>query len=109
MADSEEFEAIARVIERTTSLNQMQSRGLVRRLLRQAGLDSQDVTAHQLAAVGRNLLVGALQKNGVTDIDNVTTHWMDYCAQQVERAKAGERGRVTNTVEEVFARMTLRR
>jgi len=109
MADSEEFAAITRVIERTTSLNQMQSRGLVRRLLKQAGLDSESVTAHQLAAVGHNLLVDALQKNGVTDIDNVVTQWLDYCARQVERAKAGERGRVTNTVEEVFARMTRRR
>jgi hypothetical protein len=109
MADNEEFVAVARVIERATSLNQMQSRGLVRRLLKKAGLDSKDVTAHQLAAVGRALLSEALQKNGVTDTAPVVTHWLDYCARQIEKPRTDDRTRVSNTVEEVFARMGIRR
>ena len=109
MADNEDFIAVALAIERGTSLNQLQSRGLVRRLLKQAGLDSQDVTPHQLIAVGKNLLTQALEKNGVADTASVLEQWMDYCTRQIELAKAGERGRVTNTVEEVFARMAIRR
>lgn len=108
MADSEDFVAVARVIERATSLNELQSRGLLRRLLKQAGLASQEVSAHQLAAVGRALLADALRKNGVTDVDSVVTQWMDCCAKRRERARASERMRASNTVEEVFARMGIR-
>jgi hypothetical protein len=108
MADSEDFMAVARVIEKTTPLNEMQSRGLVRRLLKQAGLDAQDVSPQQLAAVGRSLLREALQKNGVSDADAVIAQWLDCCAKQDERSRASERLRVTNTVEEVFARMGLK-
>lgn len=109
MADSEDFLLMARVIERSTSLSELQSRGLVRRLLKQAGLDAQDVSAQQLAAVGQTLLGAALQKNGVADSEPVVKLWLDSCTRQAERAKANPAGRVSNTVEEVFARMGLRR
>lgn len=105
MADSDEFVLVARVIERATSLNEMQSRGLVRRLLKQAGLDAQDVTPQQLVAVGRTLLPEALQKNGVADPAPVIAAWFDCCAKLEERLRTSERLRVSNTVEEVFARM----
>ena len=108
MADSEEFMAATRVIERTTPLNELQSRGLVRRLLKQAGLDAQDVTPQQLLAVGNSLLQEALQKNGVADAAPVVSQWIDCCAKQDERMRASERMRVSNTVEEVFARMGLK-
>jgi hypothetical protein len=108
MADSEDFLAVARVIERATPLNEMQSRGLVRRLLKQSGLDVQDVTPQQLVAVGKTLLQEALQKNGVADVTPVMSQWIECCAKQDERARASERMRVSNTVEEVFARMGLK-
>ncbi len=108
MADSDDFVAVARVLEKTTPLNEMQSRGLVRRLLKQAGLDAQDVSPQQLAAVGRSLLHEALQKNGVSDGAAVIAQWLDCCARQDERSRASERLRVSNTVEEVFARMGLK-
>lgn len=108
MADSEDFLAVARVIERATPLNELQSRGLVRRLLKQAGLDAQDVTPQQLVAVGRSLLQEALQKNGVADAAPVIGQWVDCCAKQDERARTSERLRTSNTVEEVFARMGLK-
>lgn len=109
MADSEDFAAVVRVIERTGSLNEMQSRGLVRRLLTQAGLGSRDVSAFQLAVVGRTLLRSALEKNGISDAAPVVAEWMECCAKQGERAKTADRGKVSNTVEAVFARMGLRR
>jgi hypothetical protein len=109
MADSDEFTAVVRVLERHGKLNELQARGLVRRLLNQAGLRSSDVTAHQLATVGRTLLAESLRKNGVADSGLVVTQWLDCCAKQSERAKTSERGRVTNTVEEVFSRMGLKR
>lgn len=108
MADGEDFLLIARVIERTTSLNELQSRGMVRRLLKQAGLNATDVTAHQLAAVGKTLLASALERNGITENEPVIKLWLDACSRQLERAKTTDGGRVSNTVEEVFARMRLR-
>jgi hypothetical protein len=109
MADNEQFEEIAQVIERTTSLDPTQSRGLVRRLLKEAGLNSQDVTPYQLTALGKTLLNGALVENGIADPDNVVYQWLAHCERQIERVKAGERVIVSNTVEEVFARMARRR
>ena len=109
MVDSEDFVAVARVIEQTTSLNELQSRGLVRRLLKQAGLDARDVSAEQLTAVGRTLLAGALQKNGVTEPASVVAGWHECCLKRIEQFRTSERMRVTNTVEEVFARMGLKR
>lgn len=97
------------VLERTTSLNELQARGLVRRLLKQAGLEAGDVTPAQLSAVGRMLLHEALAKNGVVDIDNVVTQWLESCTQQAAVPRTSERLRISNTVEEVFARMGLHR
>lgn len=97
------------MLEQSSSLNELQSRGLVRRLLNQAGLCSQDVSAYQLAAVGRTLLADSLQKNGIADAGQVIGQWMECCSKRAERAKTADRGRVSNTVEEVFARMGLRR
>ena len=107
MADSEEFVAVARVIERTMALNELKSRGLVRLLLKQAGLDARTVNARELAAVGRALLGESLRKNGVVDVDGVLAQWLDCCAAQNAATRSSERMRVTNTVEEVFARIVL--
>ena len=107
MADSEEFIAVARVIERTTALNELKSRGLVRLLLKQAGLDPKHVNAPQLAAVGRSLLGESLRKNGVADVDAVLTQWLECCATQGAATRSSERMRVSNTVEAVFARIGL--
>jgi len=109
MADSDDFVVVARVIERGTSLNEMQSRGLVRRLLKEAGLSADDATPDQLAAVGRSLLGEALRKNGVTDVAAVVSQWLEVCARQAETLRTSGRLRVSNTVEEVFARMGLKR
>lgn len=109
MADSDDFVAVARVIERASKLNEMQSRGLVRLLLKQAGLNANDVTATQLVAVGNTLLHEALVKNGVADPQGVIRQWLECCARQVEAPRTSERMRVSNTVEELFARMGLRR
>lgn len=109
MADSDDFVAISRVLERATTLNEMQTRGMVRRLLKEAGLDSKDVTAQQLAVVGKTLLHEALVKNGVADPPSVLRQWQEGCARQAEAVRTSERMKVSNTVEEVFARMGLRR
>ena len=109
MTDSDDFVAVARVIERATQLNELQSRGLVRRLLKEAGLDSKEVTATQLVAVGKTLLREALAKNGVADPDAIMRQWHDCCLKQTEALRTSERMRVSNTVEEVFARMGLKR
>ncbi len=107
MADSVLFESVARAIEHSTSLNELQSRGMVRRLLSQAGLNAADVTAAQLTVVGRKLLRDALQRNGVTDVDPVISKWLDACTRTPSTRPADRP--VSNTVEEVFARMGLKR
>jgi hypothetical protein len=109
VADSDDFVVVARVIERTTPLNEMQSRGLVRRLLKEAGLSADDASPDQLAAVGRTLLADALKKNGVADAGPVVTQWLEVCARQAETLRTSGRLRVSNTVEEVFGRMGLKR
>ncbi|MFT3921776.1 MAG: hypothetical protein QM778_04515 [Myxococcales bacterium] len=109
MADSDAFVVVAQVLERATNLNELQSRGLVRRLLKEAGLSSDEVSSLQLAAVGRNLLAPALQKQGVSDVEGVRGQWMDACARLDGMARQAPRTNVSNTVEEVFARMGLRR
>lgn len=109
MADSDDFVAVARVVERASKLSEMQSRGLVRLLLKQAGLSSKDVNATQLVAAGKTLLHEALVKNGVADPQDVIRQWLECCTRQIEAPRTSERMRVSNTVEEVFARMGLRR
>jgi len=104
MADNALFESVAQVIEQSTSLNALQSRGLVRRLLNQAGLNASDVTAAQLSVVGRKLLRDSLQRNGVTDIDSVVAEWLDACTRP-----ATTRPDTSNTVEEVFSRIGFKR
>lgn len=104
MADNALFESVARVIEQSTSLNELQSRGLVRRLLSQAGLNASDVTAAQLTVVGRKVLRDSLRRNGITDVEPVVAKWLDACTRTPSTRPA-----VSNTVEEVFDRIGFKR
>jgi hypothetical protein len=108
MADSDDFVALSRVIERSTSLNELQARGLVRLLLKQAGLNAKDVSAQQLSVVGSTLLHESLQRNGVADVQAVVSQWLEACTARVAGAQNTGLMHVSNTVEEVFARMGLR-
>lgn len=109
MAESQVFNAAVRAIVESTSLSELQSRGLVRRLLKQAGLSAEDVTGPQLIVVGRKLLTEALRKNGVEDIQTTLARWSDACARDVDAARVTDRRGISNTVEEVFARIGLGR
>lgn len=110
MAEGQLFIAATQILVRATGLSELNARGLVRRLLKQAGLASDSLTAAQLAAVGKALLEGALRKQGIAEGEckRALALWMDHCGRQEERDKQ-PRQTVTNTVEEVFARMGLRR
>lgn len=109
MSDGAPFLAVARVIESATPLNELQSRGMVRLLLKQAGLKAEDVTHAQLIVVGRTLLADALKRNGVDIVQPVLAQWREACAGPNESSRSHDRLAVTNTVEAVFARMGLRR
>lgn len=109
MADNALFNTAVRAIVDTTSLSELQSRGLVRRLLKQAGLSAEDVTGAQLIVVGRKLLTDALKKNGVEDVQPTLARWSDACGREVDAARANDRRGIANTVEEVFARIGLGR
>lgn len=107
MTDRPIFIALAEVIARATSQSEMQSRGFVRRLLKQAGLNAEDVTAAQLEVVGRKLLADALKRNGVIDSEPVIKQWNEACSHQGSSARTGDRIGVSNTVEAVFSRIGL--
>lgn len=107
MVDREIFIAVVDVIMRATSQNEMQSRGFVRRLLKQAGLNAEDVTPAQLEVVGRRLLADALKKNGISDPEAVLKHWNEVCSHRSSHPRTGDHGGVSNTVEAVFARIGL--
>jgi hypothetical protein len=96
-------------LTRHTALNALQARGLVRRLLKDAGLSTDAVTPQQLAIVGRELLGQALIKQGVDDVEGVQQRWLGTCTKLEERARSGQRTSIEDTVEEVLARMRQRR
>ena len=101
MADSETFTSAARVIEDNTHLNAMQARGLVRLLLKETGLDARSFTPQQMTQLGRTMLEGALAKNGIADTRSVVEKWL-------LRAGGLQAPTLTDSVEEVFARMGIR-
>jgi hypothetical protein len=81
---------VARVIEETTPLNELQSRGLVPRLLKQTGLQAEDVAAQQLIVVGRKLLSEVLKKNGVDDTQPIVARWIDVCGREADTARVND-------------------
>ncbi|MEO1481762.1 MAG: hypothetical protein AAFU77_06620 [Myxococcota bacterium] len=60
------FEAICQVIERSSSLTSPQARGLVRLVLKEAGVSHENLRAREARVVVERLLAARLEKNGVT-------------------------------------------
>lgn len=67
MADSKAFEFVCTELERSTSLDRLESRGTVRLALQGAGLDARTVRPGEMAVVVEKVLPAALQARGVED------------------------------------------
>jgi hypothetical protein len=71
MADSPVFERVCEVIEQSTDLDRLESRGTVRLSLKQAGLEARNVTASQMSVILEKVLPTELATHGVTDIEDL--------------------------------------
>jgi hypothetical protein len=64
-ADSPVFEALCRGLERHTELNQLQARGVVRLLLRDAGIEPDELDKQQAAVLIDKLMPDRLLRQGI--------------------------------------------
>lgn len=71
MGESSVFEWLSGALEKHTSLSRLESRGTVRLVLKNAGLEPASVRAHQMQVVLERMLPGALKKRGVEDADTL--------------------------------------
>lgn len=65
MSESQGFEWLSTELEGRTSLSRLESRGTVRLVLKEAGLESSHATPAQLGVVVTRLLPTALERRGV--------------------------------------------
>ncbi len=98
MADSAVFECVCEILERSTSLDRLESRGTVRLALKQAGLEARTVTTSQMTVVLEKVLPGELASRGIVDVDALL-------AQAVSALAAIESGAQHDSPESVFARL----
>ncbi len=98
-SDSPVFSVVTEALERETTLDRVESRGTVRLVLRDGGLDSQSVDVRQMKAVIRNLLPEALRARGIPNEGEVCAR-LDY-AIECEGFDTVER----ESPEDVFARL----
>jgi len=71
MADSNAFTTLCEQLESSSTLDRLEARGTVRLALKQAGLESGQVTASQLAVVVQKVLPNELRTRGIDDADSV--------------------------------------
>jgi hypothetical protein len=71
MADSPVFECVCAVIEQSTGMGRLESRGTVRLALKQAGLEARDVTVAQMSVVIEKVLPAELTARGISDVEGV--------------------------------------
>jgi hypothetical protein len=98
MASSKAFELAAETLEASTSLDRLESRGTLRILLNQAGLEARTVAGAQLAVAIEKLLPEELEARGVEDARSVAERLSVRVAGVVDESSE-------QTPEAVFARL----
>ena len=98
MADSPVFESVCAVLERSSSLDRLESRGTVRLALKHAGLDAGSVTAAQMTVVLEKVLPEELAARGVSDCDSL----LGEAASALAAVESGEQH---DSPESVFTRL----
>ena len=69
------FDSVAEQLEQRTNLDRLEARGTLRIALKQAGVNPQTVSLHEISVVLENLLPGELESRGIenaAEICNVT-------------------------------------
>ncbi len=99
MSTSPAFEWVADRLEGLCSLSRIESRGTLRLVLKEAGLDPNNVTVYQLKIVIEKILPESLRKRGIT---NSSTHCVAL-ANELLTANIKEASSVTP--EEIFRRL----
>lgn len=102
MASSRAFEAACESLERLSSLDRLESRGTVRLLLGEAGLDARGVGSRELAVAIEKLLPGELEARGVADAAGIAARLRD-AVRGVDDEPAADAPR--ESPEAVFARL----
>ncbi len=85
------FDASAERLEASTEMDRLTARGTLRLALKEAGLDTQNLTLPQLRAVFEKLMPKELEARGVTDAAATCKTVMDdiaRAASETERAAA---------------------
>jgi hypothetical protein len=71
MASSKAFECAAEALEELSSLDRLESRGTLRILLNQAGLDARSVAGDQMSVAIQKLLPKELEARGVESAQTI--------------------------------------
>ena len=98
MADSAAFDCASTALEQETEFDRLESRGTIRILLKQGGLDAKTVGSGDLATAIKLLLAGELESRGVKDPAPVIT-------AVVAALAAVPDSEVADSPENVFARL----
>lgn len=93
------FDSMAEVIEQRTGLNNLVSRGCLRKGLKRAGLDAASVTPDQLGVVMERVMPDVLKRQGIDESDEVCAD-LATSARQLSGAGSAE------SAESVFRRLT---
>ncbi len=88
MPDSPVFEWACAVIESGSTLNRTQVRGTLRLALKQAGLDSDNLSPGQLRVIARRVLPSELRLRGVSGHDAICAK-LETCPDAVGAADRG--------------------
>lgn len=102
MSDSVIFDLVCEQLEREAKLSRLEARGTLRLLLKEVGLDAQQVSKGAAMLAVDRFLERALRVRGVADAERVKDHVL-----QVLRETTLE-GPLTEDPEAIFGRITLR-
>jgi hypothetical protein len=99
VADSSVFDWLCTRLEESSALNRLETRGTIRLVLREAGLEAKTVTSEQIAVVIEKLLPGELSARGVEDADALCVS----IAGDVRQLEVGSGG--SDSPEDIFRRL----
>jgi len=91
------FDAAADIIEAQTTLDRLESRGTLRIVLKNAGLDPKTVTLVELGVVFEKRVPDELEKLGVADAEATSRGVWEQVEQCPEAAQAGSDTNVDDT------------
>jgi hypothetical protein len=95
------FDIAAEKLEGSTDMDRLASRGTIRIALKNAGLDTRDLTLRQLRVVFEQLMPKELEARGVTEAVATCNSVMD----EIAKAARGADPKALNSPDEIFKRL----